>query len=507
MEGSGGLARVHAPAPLETAVRPQRLRRDRLVELLAREPFLILLVVLQAFILSVRLPDRLQSDTWLTLVAGRLVANDGLPHHETLTVWSHGRRWIDQQWLGQLLMYWLHAVGGIRTLLLVHVAFLTASFALALVFARRSGASSRSVALVGIVALLVSVTNSVARTQSFAFLLFVGLFWLLAAETRRPTRGVFLALPLLVVWANIHGSVILGVGLVLLWAFAKIVRIGRRRDAWTERGRAIALGLAAPLCLFVSPYGLSVVDYYRSVLGSGAFRDLVTEWQATTFPTQWPFFLLGVGGLWLLARKPARLSLFEHLAFVCMFFVALDAVRNLVWLALVAAMVVPRALDDVWPVGDPPLRRRVNIALSLGALAVLAGTLVLSAAHSARWYIPRFPERATAAVADATAQDRSVRIFANEAYADWLLWKVPSLSGRVAFDSRFELMSSKELLEVARFRARGSTNRLAPAVGYRMLVLDPRAEKPAIRAVLAQPGARALFRNPNVAVLLRSSAR
>src|SRR4051794_32726971 len=238
MEGSGGLARVHAPAPLETAaVRPDRLRRDRLVELLAREPFLILLVVLQAFILSVRLPDRLQSDTWLTLVAGRLVAKDGLPHHETLTVWSQGRTWIDQQWLGQLLMYWLHAVGGIRVLLLVHVAFLTASFALALVFARRSGASSRSVAVVGIVGLLVSVSNSVARTQSFAFLLFVGLFWLLAADTRRPTRRVFLALPLLIVWANIHGSVILGVGLVLLWAFAKIVRIGRRPDAW-ENGVA-----------------------------------------------------------------------------------------------------------------------------------------------------------------------------------------------------------------------------------------------------------------------------
>src|SRR6476646_1058521 len=169
MEGSGGLARVHAPAPLDTAGELDTRPRHRLVELLAHEPFLILLVVLQAFILSVRLYGRLQSDTWLTLVAGRLVANDGLPHHETLTIWSHGRTWIDQQWLGQLLMYWLHAVGGIRVLLRVHVALWAASLALALVYARRGGGSSRSTAVVGIVALLVSVSNSVARTQSFAF--------------------------------------------------------------------------------------------------------------------------------------------------------------------------------------------------------------------------------------------------------------------------------------------------------------------------------------------------
>src|SRR6476661_355870 len=201
MEGSGGLARVHAPAPLDTAGELDTRPRHRLVELLAHEPFLILLVVLQAFILSVRLYDRLQSDTWLTLVAGRLVAHDGLPHHETLTVWSHGRTWIDQQWLGQVALYGLHVVGGLRLLLLVHVLLLIAGFTLALVFSRRSGGSSRSVTLVGIVALVVALPNSVARTQTFAFLFFVALFWLLASEARRPSRRVLLALPLLVVWA------------------------------------------------------------------------------------------------------------------------------------------------------------------------------------------------------------------------------------------------------------------------------------------------------------------
>jgi hypothetical protein len=505
MEGSvTGLGPAHGAVPLETAAEPRTRVAERVTELLAREVFLVLLVAIEAVILCFRLPAHLRSDSWLSLVAGRLVARDGLPHHDTLTVWSHGRTWVDQQWLGQLLLYWLHLVGGLRLLLLAHVVLLIAGFGLALAFARRSGASSRSVALVGIVALFVAIPNSVARTQTFAFLLFVVLFWFLASDARSAPRRVLLVVPLLVAWANIHGSAVLGAGLVLLWALSELVRAGRKADVWRVRLRAAALGAAAPLCLFVSPYGLSVVHYYRSIFGSGAFRDLVTEWQAATFPEQWPFFLLAVGSIWLAARKPRRLSLFEHLALVCTAFAALDAIRNLVWFALVAVMVVPRALDDLWPLGDAPFRRRVNLGLTAAGAAILVGSLAIAAGRPRAWYIADYPERAATVVSEAAKDDPSLRVFANEEFADWLLWKVPVLSGRVAFDARFELMTTEELHAVARFRQRNSANRLALAAGFRLFVLDAGSERPAIRAVLREPGARALYRDSHVAVLLRS---
>src|SRR5713226_5542152 len=42
-----------------------------------------------------------------------------------------------------------------------------------------------------------------ARAQSLALVLFVALIWLLIADARKQSRRVFLALPLLVVWANV----------------------------------------------------------------------------------------------------------------------------------------------------------------------------------------------------------------------------------------------------------------------------------------------------------------
>jgi hypothetical protein len=504
MDGSaGGVARVHAPVPRDAAevARPQVGRR--LVDLLVREPFVVLVVALDALILTFWIPDHVRSDTWLALLGGRLVDAHWLPRHDTLTIWPHGAAWVDQQWLGQVLLYWLHAAGGLRLLLLAHVAVLVGVFAAALVLARRSGASSRSVALVGVLGLFVALPNSAARTQSLAYVLFVTLCWLLMSAARRPSSRVFLALPLLVVWANVHGSALLGAGLAVLWAVAELVRAGRRRDAAAARVRALALAVAAPLCLLVSPYGSGVVGYYHDVLGAGAFRDLVTEWQATRFPDQWPFFLLALPSLWLVARKPRTLSLFEHLALVFLLLAALDAVRNLVWFALFAIMVVPRALDAVWPVGDAPVRRRPNLVLSVGGLVLVVAAFAVAAARPAGWYSRSYPRGALEAVASAAAADPSLRVFSNESFSDWLLWNDPALAGRVAFDARFELLSSAQLHSIARFRSQGQGVSLAPAAGYRLLVLDPGTERRAIRDVLAEPGARALYRDSHVEVLLR----
>src|SRR6266511_3374864 len=318
------------------------------------------------------------------------------------------------------------------------------------------------------------------------------------AERRRE------ALPLLVLWGNIHGSVVLGVGLVVAWSAAQLIRAGRRSGALRERAGAVGLGVAAVLCLFASPYGLELAGYYHDILGAQAFRDFVTEWAPTAFPSDWAFFILLFGGIWLSARQSSRLSLFEHLALLGTAVSALEAIRNIVWFALVVIMVVPRALDGVWKIEPAPLRPRVNRALSVVAILVIAGGFVVAAARPSSWYTRSFPGGAADAVAAATGADPSLRVFANERFADWLLWELPELSGRVAFDARFELLSTRQLRSVNRFRARFDPS-LAAADGYGLLVLESGDEKTAIRLLRGQAGVRQLFHDSHVTVLLRES--
>src|SRR6266545_3787724 len=172
MSGSVGIARDRAP--LLGAEHPDSGLRRRLGRALSREPFAVLVLALDALILTALLPFVVGSDSWLALVGGREVAHDWLPEHDTLTIWPHGATWVDQQWLGQLVMYGLHAAGGFRLLGVVHVVVI------------------------------------------------VVVFWLLATDARMPSRRVFLVLPILALWANVHGSAVLGAGLVVLWGVAGV---------------------------------------------------------------------------------------------------------------------------------------------------------------------------------------------------------------------------------------------------------------------------------------------
>jgi hypothetical protein len=501
-ESLGGPARVRVPLSLEPGVEPLAPTSRGLLARVMREQFILLVLAAEALVLAVRLPDLVVPDTWLALVAGRDIATGGLPQHDTLFIWSHGVRWVDQQWLGQLFMYGLQSAGGLRLLLLVHTGALVSAFALALMFARRSGGSSRSVALVGALGVFVAFPNSAVRTQAFAFVFFVAVFWLLARDIRRPSRRVFFVLPLLVLWANVHGSVVLGAALVVLWAAATLVRAGLRAGAGFLRLRVAVMTVAAPLSLLVSPYAFGLPGYYRSVIGAPAFRHFVNEWAPSTFPSQWPFFALAVPALWLTAREAKRLNLFEHLALLFTLAAGLVAVRNIAWFALVAVMVVPRALDGVWPPDRAPFRKRVNRILSAAALAALLGAFVAVAARPLGLSANGYSSAGFNAVSRASSGDPSLRVFATERYSDWLIWNAPTLAGRVAFDARFELLTSRQIKAIANFHNRSSPDWLAPAAGYRLFVLDP--EESAFRSILHEPGVRRLYRDRAIAVLLRN---
>src|SRR5207248_9069769 len=114
------------------------------------------------------------TDSWYALVGGRFIVRHGLPSHNTLTVWAHGARWVDQQWLAQLAFYGLDRAGGIRLAVLVHVLLLVGALTATVALARRRGADPTSVAVVAAVAVIPLILSSAQlRTQSFGYILFV----------------------------------------------------------------------------------------------------------------------------------------------------------------------------------------------------------------------------------------------------------------------------------------------------------------------------------------------
>ena len=335
--------------------------------------------------LLVFLPSEMSPDGWYAFLGGDLIVHHGLPSHDTLTVWGHGRRWVDQQWLAQLAYYGLYALGGLRLALLTNAAIVVGSFVAATRLARTRNAY---VAVLGAIAL--GLSSFALRPQTLVLPLFVALTWLLVEDARAPSRRVFWTIPLLVLWANLHGTVTLGVLLVLLTVAA---------DAWPRRrptGRTSLLAVLALASLFASPYAPHLPGYYRTVLFNGEFAKYLPDWMPTALGLRTAaFYLLAFAAVFAMARAPKTLTLFEKSTILVLLVLADRGEPRRDVVHSVRAGRTPQSAISI-----PSVSIRQSEAGLVAASVVALGGLIVAASRPASWFTRDYPTAAAHAVAD-----------------------------------------------------------------------------------------------------------
>jgi len=99
-----------------------------------------------------------------------------------------------------------------------------------------------------------------------------------------------------------------------------------------------------------------------------------------------------------------------------------------------------------------------------------------------------------AAVALAPLVEKKGSVFADDAHADWLLWRFPELRGRIVYDDRVELLRSGQL----RMLQRALYGR-SDALGACLVVVSPELAR--------HFGGQPAWRDRTTAVIEKHSAR
>jgi hypothetical protein len=424
-----------------------------------------------------------------------------------LTVIPHGVRWIDQQWLSQLLSYLVYRLGGLGLLGVVNVGLMAASVGFAVAYARRRGARPWLVMVVLALCLIEIVPGREVRTQAFAIPLLAGTILLLSSDGRRPSSRVLWCLPLLILWANLHGTAAIGAGMVSLYGLT-LAWESRRGASATPRWRIAALIVGAPLCLLLTPYGLDIASYYHATMFNSQLKHAVTEWQAITSETviAIPFFLLAGVVLWSFGRAPRSTTLWEKVVLLVLAAISVMVVRNTLLFGVAALAILPGSLEAsiAAPLHrETPIRHGLNNALCWITLSVLAGVAIWTVARPAVAFEHKSEGHGLlTAVRAAEHHDPSLQVFADVTAADWLLWKDPELAGKVAYDARFELLSAPYLVSILRVLGTVGTHWKDGTRGYRLVVLK-RSSSDTVRALLAEPGRHVLYEDAGVIAILR----
>jgi len=163
------------------------------------------------------------------------------------------------------------------------------------------------------------------------------------------------------------------------------------------------------------------------------------------------------------------------------------AIRSIVWFALAS--------------GLPKRRIQARAALGVAGIALAVVVVAVTLARPSGSYESRWPVAALGVVSRVTESDRSLRVLADDRYADWLLWEDPGLVGRVAYDVRFELFSEDEFSRLYAYRNRMGDDWRRARDGYRLHAFHPTASGWGERSALAE--GEVLYRDELIAIVLR----
>jgi hypothetical protein len=288
----------------------------------------------------------LDGDTGWHLGAGHwIIANATVPTTDPFSHTMPGKAWTAHEWLAEVLMVGaegLRGWGGIAALFALSAA---TTFWLIAVQAFRHLPARWAVAAVGCSAGIL-FPFALARPHMLAWTLLAA--WtviLLKAREGRSAPPLIAAL-LMVVWANLHASYIVGFGLAGLFALESLIENPRDRKLL---GRWVAFGLAAlAAAVFVTPFGPSHFLYPFEVSGMKAL-SVIGEWRRSTIPADMLFYtcLAGLGVLVAMrwrSMPPLRLLLLIGLSAMAILHARHQMLFAIVGLLVVLPMLNPAAI-------------------------------------------------------------------------------------------------------------------------------------------------------------------
>jgi hypothetical protein len=333
---------------------------------------LFLTIALAAFLMPA------QNDTWWQLRAGREMWLTGhVLLHDTFSHTVYGAYWPNHEWLSQVLLYGAYAAGGMSLVTMVSAIAVTSAW---LLVWRMTPGSTRSRFLLTSLAVVSASTIWSPRPQVLSLLLVA-----VTVSLLRSRRYVWLPMVFLL-WANLHGAVVMGLLLLAAGLAAAIV---------SDRQHARALAIACACCVLATmatPLGVSFwTEIPRSL---GRIRQLgIAEWAPPrlTAASLIPFWLMAVALIGLMiarsrewfrnvpTRQPEDLTVCA--CALALLPLALTAERNVPSFLLLAVPALA-VLSRFRSAGERPGPARsaerpgLNCAITVAAAVLVAGGVI-----------------------------------------------------------------------------------------------------------------------------------
>ena len=374
---------------------------------------------------------------WQITVGQWIIDHRAVPATDVYSFTMHGQSWISTQWLAQVMYAKAYELSGWSGPVVLAASAISATFALLTKFLSRRLNESTTLVFVA-AALALTVPHLLARPHVLALPVMVA--WtggLIAAADRRAAPS-FSLLPLMALWANLHGGFVFG--LVLIAPIALDAVLGA--DAASRKSlllRWVAFGVAALAAGCCTPYGWDSLLASQKILALGGALPLIMEWKPADFGSLGAFEICLLLGIGLALFRGVKLPPMRIVLLLGLLHMAFSQGRAAEILALLAPLILAAPLarqiggtDAANSNAAPSARAGLFAGI---AVALVAGTVAYASVHR---FEPHMRGSPVAAVAELKKLNLT-RVFNDYDFGGYLI-----SSGVAPFiDGRTELYGEK----------------------------------------------------------------
>ena len=389
-------------------------------------------------------------DLWGHVRFGQVfIAGRHLLHQDTYSYSAAGHPWRDHEWLAEVVMAFVYNAGGVVGLKLWKFA----CTAIALLFVADTEASTGAPPTIQMAVLFAAafgfLLQSQLRPQMFTFCLLGALLALLARDNYRRGARLWLVVPLMALWANLHGGFFIGIATLALYCAVAALGDLAAGAGWRRGATLSLLTVAAAAATLINPYGVGMWEAVADALRNPYTRNVVNDWQPLLWSmrAQWHstpsgvvLYLVVIGMVAALAVAFAAAPNAGDLPLLAvaaiMALAAFLSVRNMALTAMAVSGPLARHLAVLHARRPNPVATQRWRSASHFASLALAGALALSGGLFSRRLAP---DRAYsgAALAFMNARGLHGNVLSEFGWGEYLIWHAAP-ADKVFFDGRYD---------------------------------------------------------------------
>ncbi len=273
---------------------------------------------------------------WLSALGRAIVDQGGIPKGVPFAT-APSADWPNVPVLAELILRGLTSALGDRGLLFAQLVAVAGGLVFVALDMRRGGSGDTGAGL-AILLLVVGAIPAllVIRVQLFSLLLFPALVAMIRAEARAPSRRIWLLPPLLALWSNLHGAVLVGLAVTAIYLV-----LSRARGRWLE---ATVVLIVSAFAVCATPALERTPTYYLGVLRNEAARRQEGLWAPLSLGSGFDLLLIGAALVLVALALRARPPLWETVALVALTLLTIRTARSGVWLLFFACVPATRTL-------------------------------------------------------------------------------------------------------------------------------------------------------------------